>query len=172
MYILVPYNISPIQQGIQAGHAVEQYRVKYPDDKVYEDYVKNWKTWMVMNGGTTNSNRDLDTCIAVGTLNQDLDTLSDAGIQVGTFIEPDLNDALTAVCFVCDERVFNKTDYPDFKDWLLDNTDDREEWKLIKKSKEEYVMTEYPSMYTKWVAFIGGYENLVRREVLKYKRFA
>ena len=25
MYFLVPYNLSPIQQGIQAGHALQEY---------------------------------------------------------------------------------------------------------------------------------------------------
>ena len=45
MYFFVPYNISPIQQAIQAGHAVEQYAHKFRNDPEYIDYVKNWKTW-------------------------------------------------------------------------------------------------------------------------------
>ena len=32
MMVLVPYNISPIQQGIQFGHAVVEYMLNFPTD--------------------------------------------------------------------------------------------------------------------------------------------
>ena len=56
MYGLVPYNISPIQQGIQFGHAVVEYMLNFPVDlRVYKD-TKKWaeedKTFIILNGGT------------------------------------------------------------------------------------------------------------------------
>lgn len=124
MYFLVPYNISPIQQAIQAGHAALEYAHKYKDDPEYIDFIENWKTWIILNGGTTNSNRELGTGISVGTLNQALDNIIEQdNIKFSIFNEPDLNDALTAVCLVVDERVFNREEYPDFSDWSRNNPD-------------------------------------------------
>ena len=39
------------------------------------------------------------------------------------FSEPDLNFALTAVCFIADERVFNYEDYPEDDPEDVDNYD-------------------------------------------------
>ena len=118
MYFFVPYNISPIQQAIQAGHAALEYARKYADAGFFQEFVDYHKTWIVLNGGTTNDQRDFDG-VPVGTLNQIGDQLQDNDIPFSYFREPDLNDALTALCFIADERVFNREDYPDFVNWLL-----------------------------------------------------
>ena len=119
MYFLVPYNISPIQQAIQAGHAALEYARKYGDDEEFKDFVDNHKTWIILNGGTTNCMREIGTGLSKGTLNQALDAISEhPDIKCAFFTEPDLNDALTAICLIVDERVFNREDYPDFGDWL------------------------------------------------------
>jgi len=142
MYFLVPYNISPIQQAIQAGHAALEYALKYPDDEDFIDFVDNHKTWIILNGGTTNDKRELGTGIAKGTLNQALDAIAEQGnIKYSVFEEPDLNNALTAICLIVDERVFNREDYPDFSDYLRNlgfrKDSEIEDWKL-KKLEEEY----------------------------------
>ena len=59
--------------------------------------------------------------IVTGTLDQIGDSLLENDVQFAYFQEPDLNDALTALCFIVDERVFNKEDYPDFVKYLVDN---------------------------------------------------
>ena len=69
---------------------------------------------MIMSGGTTNSNRSLGTGESIGSLNQIVDSLADNGIDHAVFVEPDLNNALTAVCFLADERVFDYEKYPDW----------------------------------------------------------
>ena len=120
MYGLVPYNISPIQQGIQFGHAVVEYGLKHGrthviNDKVctYTRWARNDKTFIILNGGTTNNNEE-----RFGTLNSAVALLSSLDVKLATFHEPDLGDQLTAVVFLVDERVWNKEKYPDYTDRL------------------------------------------------------
>lgn len=110
MYDLVPYNISPIQQGIQFGHAVVEYGLQHGRKVEYQSWAKQWKTFIILNGGTTNITH---TIRKRGSLNMHLDLLVANEIPHSTFYEPDLGDQLTAVVFIVDERVFNKEKYPD-----------------------------------------------------------
>ena len=67
MYFLVPYNISDTQKGIQAGHAMGEYVLKYgrhnPDHVVW-DFLEKWKTWIILNGSTTNF-KMIEVCVKV-----------------------------------------------------------------------------------------------------------
>jgi hypothetical protein len=109
MYGLVPYNISPIQQGIQFGHAVVEYGLKHSKSDEYQRWAKHDKTFIILNGGTTNNSGYLD---SMGTLNKHLVTLQENKIPLAVFHEPDLGNQLTGVVFLVDERVFNKDKYP------------------------------------------------------------
>ena len=120
MYGLVPYNISPIQQGIQFGHAVVEYGLKHGrthviNDKVctYTRWARNDKTFIILNGGTTNNNEE-----RLGTLNYAESELYSMGVKLATFHEPDLGDQLTAVVFLVDERVWDKLTYPEYDELL------------------------------------------------------
>jgi hypothetical protein len=114
MYGLVPYNLSPIQQGIQFGHAVVEYMIKFRDFPDLTKWAEEDKTFIILNGGTTNDNFiDYIDCEFKGTLNNYAKELYFQGIKTATFNEPDLGNQLTAVVFLVDERVFNKTKYPD-----------------------------------------------------------
>jgi len=120
MYGLVPYNISPIQQGIQFGHAVVEYGLEYghKSDDPYLQWARNDKTFIILNGGTTNRNED-----HWGTLNQSVLELGRLRVQYTTFYEPDLGDQLTAIVFLVDERVWDKDKYPEFNKFLeVDHT--------------------------------------------------
>jgi len=118
MYGLVPYNLSPIQQGIQFGHAVVEYSlasVKMRERK-YSYWAKNCKTFIILNGGTTNwdwFHRPKSNDERLGTLNKHLITLNEMDITVATFSEPDLGDQLTAIVFLVKEEVYNREKYPD-----------------------------------------------------------
>ena len=130
MFGLVPYNLSPIQQGIQYGHGVQEYNNAY-DDSVREGYMseeevsafKEWKndckTFIILNGGTTNNNP-----AKLGTINQHWQTLKDMEFHTVIFQEPDLGDQITAVVFLVDERVYNKKKFPVYIDehgrWPVD----------------------------------------------------
>lgn len=118
MYGLVPYNISPIQQGIQFGHAVVEYNLKFGETSEYQKWAKQDKTFIILNGGTTNNNPE-----SLGSLNQHLQTLLDNGVKLATFTEPDLGDQLTSIVFLVDDRVFDKKTWTDYDgDLYLDNT--------------------------------------------------
>jgi hypothetical protein len=140
MYFIVPYNISEIQKGIQAGHAALEFAYEYKNDFETWEFIENHKTWIILNGGTTNNEYELGTGNAVGTLNQCVQDISNFNfenpnniIKYSVFQEPDLNNALTAICLIVDERVFNRKDYPDFDWWVAKNdmfirADDKENW--------------------------------------------
>jgi hypothetical protein len=128
MYCLVMYNISPIQQGIQAGHAiVELSREGVPiTDKPwpnhsYKEWAEHWKTIMILNGGTSLEADQLHKVKAphiaeIGSMQRHRETLEDFGIPYGAFYEPDLNFSLSALAFV-----LPKTIYTDYALWA--NTD-------------------------------------------------
>lgn len=172
LYGIVPYQLTGIQQGIQFGHSAIEYAVdvidilidQYTENKYdlesvklakdYMTWARKYKTFIILNGGTTNTNED-----RLGTLNQHLQTLKDNNIFCSTFYEPDLGDQLTAVNFLADERVFKKEDYPDFEDWYSLN-------------ESSITSLEYPIVYKEWVDFVGGEKNVFLREFLKQFRLA
>ena len=129
MYGLVPYNLSPIQQGIQFGHAVVEYGLEFFDTQEYQEWARRDKTFIILNGGTTNDNT-----MRLGTLQQNYFELTDRGIKVGEFHEPDLGDQMTAVVFLVDDRVFDKVNWPDYNGtFYVDGTPEATEyynWKM------------------------------------------
>lgn len=178
MYFFVPYNLSPIQQAIQAGHASLEYAHKYGGKELFIDFIDNWKTWIILNGGTTNSKRDFEG-IPQGSLNQIGDSLLENGIDFSYFEEPDLEDALTALCFIADERVFNYKDYPEFSEWLLtvDFSDDSVEkllsFTISTKDTIEGLKEKFGGYYKSWERDVmGGEKNVFLRELLKGKKLA
>ena len=147
MYIFVPYNLSPIQMGIQAGHAALEYAYVHGKTKLFKDFVLNHKTWILLNGGTT---RDVDASMEhgmePGTLNKISYELDRYNIPHAAFREPDLNFALTAVCFIADERVFRFDLYPDWNG--------------------------NPNDYGAWEEELGGAQNAFLRNLIRDKRLA
>ena len=172
MYGLVPYNISPIQQGIQFGHAVVEYGLSQTQQdstdtelSPYNQWAHNDKTFIILNGGTTNNSRmALDN---YGTLNKAKDELAQMGIQTATFYEPDLGDQLTAVVFLVDERVFDRETYPDYIDIPYDIDKDGESENTIKQWEDNNSMNR-----AKWEEKIGGEKNDFLRTWLKNFRLA
>lgn len=166
MYGLVPYNLSPIQQGIQYGHAVVEYgrlSTKFGGISIYNKWADNDKTFIILNGGTTNTNPD-----RLGTLNKDVIKLHENNVACASFFEPDLGDQLTAVVFLVDERIFNRELYPDF-------VGSPYPWPSNKKpSEKEFSKWEVENNknYEKWVEKIGGPKNVFLRDFLRTKKLA
>lgn len=154
MYGLVPYNLSPIQQGIQFGHAVVEYAQEYGFDESYKKWARIDKTFIILNGGTTNFHPD-----RLGTLNQHRETIAAMWGDYAVFFEPDLGDQLTAVVFLVDERVWNKEKYPglmDIPEWMTDEFEINWRNEINKKNIEA----------------MGGNHIWLFREFLSQFRFA
>ena len=174
MYGLVPYNLSPIQQGIQYGHAVVEYGLDNFQSQSYLDWAKYDKTFIILNGGTTNKRASIVTGEYVGSLNNHLVALKDAGVVFSKFEEPDLGDQLTAVVFLVDERVFNKEMYPEFIDYvkqfpeIIATFEDKSLSQIVRHLEERRA-----EVYLNWVEeVLGGETNEFLRKFLKQFRLA
>ena len=170
MYGLVPYNLSPIQQGIQFNHANDVYSVEWgTNNQQYDWFRTEWMTNMLYNGGTSNEGHYVRHGFKnewyVGSMQQHLADLTTNGIRVSTFNEPDLNSMLTAIVFLVDERCFDKKLYEDFTfDKPLSEDATSTEVATWFKEKDE--------AYSKWLNFIGGEKNAFLREFLRGKKLA
>jgi len=162
MYILTPYNISPIQQGIQSLHGCVEYAQKHFKDSDYQDWAKNFKTVIILNGGTTNNGFNG----GPGTMQMHLEALKKNKIKHSVFFEPDLNNALTAVCFLVNEKVFNRKKYPDYVEPFPTPGF------KIKGFVPVVVDNKGCVNYKEWVKSIGGKQNEFLRDFLKPFRLA
>ncbi len=166
MYGLVPYNLSEIQKGIQYGHSVVEYFTLNKDDEtelILNKWAKKDKTFIILNGGTTNENKGSE---FYGTLQTHRDTLRLNDIFISEFKEPDLNNTLTAITFLVDERVYDRVSYPDF-------IEEKVSWKDKKNVKEvERIDNNNRINYVKWVDKIGGVKNVFLRDFLKNFKLA
>ena len=139
IYGLVPYNLSPIQQGIQHGHGVIEYSLDFGDTPEYQKWAKKDKTFIILNGGTTNGRRfDGD---LVGSLNRHGVDLTVNGIKNSRFYEPDLGDCLTSVVFLVDDRVFDRVAWPEYDGLTYDDgtPDPTEYWEWKMKFSESEI---------------------------------
>ena len=159
MYGFVPYNISEIQKGIQFGHAVVEYGLLYSKTPEYEQWAWEDKTFIILNGGTTNESMIGE---YMASMNKTLEALKKNKIKHAAFYEPDLNDALSAIVFLVDERVFDKIKYPDPENKFILEIPDG--WKFTdKKDSKEYEIFD---------KMIGGKQNIFLRELLSKARLA
>ena len=146
MYGLVPYQLTGIQQGIQAAHSFIEYGLDHFSSKEYQEWASVYKTVILLNGGTTNNNPE-----KLGSLNKHANYLESIGVKIARFHEPDLGDQLTAICFILNEKVFNKNLYPDYVNETEEDVDlvwsdelnemvleeDYEDWKMTFNEDEE-----------------------------------
>jgi hypothetical protein len=102
MYSLVLYNMSPIQQGIQTAHSIVEYAQAYFQTLEYQRWAQVDKTVIILNGGSSIK------------LKEHIDYLIDNQIvDLAFFKEPDLYNGITSVCFLADERIWDRETYPD-----------------------------------------------------------
>lgn len=184
MYGLVPYNISKIQQAIQYGHAVQEYNnmmfeelfkekwaqeTKSPEFAAFQKWANVDKTFIILNGGTTNF-RLVDEEVGkvhTGTLNNHLREIRENGIRHADFYEPDLGDQLTAVVFLADERVWNKEKYPDH-----DPNPQPDSVEISPGVYETPGVHLIPESMDSYKNRLGGEQNVWLREFLRQFRLA
>jgi len=178
MYGFVPYNISEIQKGIQFGHAVVEYGIENFASGQYLDWAKYWKTFIILNGGTSNHSMNRyhhDENEYQGSMEDILEVLMLNEVKLATFYEPDLNDMLSAIVFIIDERVFNRKVYLDFGDWVMENHFSYLQDNLMNSNKIERMRKDgyflngsdkERKLYSDWVDFVGGEKNAFLRDFL------
>jgi hypothetical protein len=181
MYFLTMYNLLDIQKGIQSGHAgfeyIKNHFKKYGTLLPFlMDFLEYYKTWIILSGGTSNSGKESYYGLEqeFGSMEQHLQLLNENNIECSPFYEPDLNYSLSSIAFIIDERVFNKKDYPDFKNFIINNlTLISPQIELeIKISSDEQLQLKYQEEYIKWNDLIGGKQIIFLREFLSDKRLA
>jgi hypothetical protein len=162
-----------IHAGIQCGHAAMEYVFEFinPKDPCWE-FIKDDKTWVILNGGTSNHSNDYK--IGINNLSEfnDQNNLFIESDDLGTmeqhwnymtrelpfvnktlFFEPDMNNALTSICFIVPNIIFNRKDYPDFDKWIL-NTESQFDLEPLNIDKTD--------LYKYWVNDIMQGENNVK----------
>jgi len=175
MYGLVPYNISPIQQGIQFGHAVVEYGINQKSEKsiaAYEQWAHNDKTFIILNGGTTN--KRLIDGVPFGSLNQHVITLKEMGVDTAEFYEPDLGEELTATVFLVPKQVYNKKEYLNFDEYTIDTISDLETALEINESYKRcnFDNRNLKETHEEWTEYMGGKTNVELRYFLSKFKFA
>ena len=98
MYHVVMYNLSGIQKGIQAGHAALEYAQQHGDTELYKEFIKDHKTWIVLDGGGSKQ------------MEEYLKLAKSLNLRHAHFVEPDLNDSISAITFLCDVKDRDATD--------------------------------------------------------------
>jgi len=158
-YGIIPYNIKPIQAGIQYSHSIVEYVLENFNTKAFRLWGKLHKTAILLDGGSSNhtENRYSEEEYT-GTMEEHLKLLQENDIQFSTFYEPDLNDMLSCIFLIADERTFNFKKYPDYG--LTYNT-------LTKKFDKQPIWTPDLKPTKEWIESIGGQKNYFLRELLR-----
>jgi hypothetical protein len=128
----------------------------------FNKWRKEDKTFIVLNGGTTNESISDKW---YGSMQKYRDTLYENGVVFGEFYEPDLNNTLTSIVFLVNERVFDKVNYPNFEKEMLPWSKTKPSEKKLKELEERNA-----NNYENWIDKIGGPKNAFLREFLsKFK---
>jgi len=165
MYFFVMGNIGTIDKGIQAGHCAQEYSNVFGDTELYKDWFKNFKTFILLSGGTSNNGLIFNPLpctdeTKLGSMELHEKFLIDNKIPYTPFREPDLNNSLSALCFICDNKVFDWENYPSFEKWL----------KLNPPISEEPFDMEI--MKSQWTDLVGGEQNAKLKELICGKKLA
>lgn len=140
MYFLVLRHLSGINKAVQTSHAIAEYSFRYHNYTDFQDYVTKDKTIVMLDGGT---HQDMVESQRI---------LKENGIKHSYFLEPDINDAMTAICFLVDERIWNRENYLSYKAFIEEKINDYQI-----DIERNYV----PSYECDWVDYIGGKQNNV-----------
>lgn len=149
MYVLVLKQLSGIDKGIQAAHACLEYALKYGETNDYRNYINNDKTIIVLNGGTSSDFLNI------------YNTLQDANINFGYFKEPDLNNTITAICFLVDKLVYDAISLDRYLEHFY-----------LPKIKSVDGEVNYEKGRLDYIEYIGGETNFALKTIISGKHLA
>jgi len=152
MYYLVLRHLSGINKAVQTSHCSIEYAIKYQNEPDFLKYSTIDKTIVMLDGGT----------------HQDMvetqKLLEESGVKHGYFLEPDINNAMTAICFLVDERLWKRelymTDYNRFV-----------EQRLMEDEISHYA-SYVPEYLGDWIKYIGGKENNTIYNIIRGKKLS
>ena len=136
------------------------------EDTDFLEWAKFHKTVILLNGGTSNSGKESYYGLEPrkGSMENHLESLKENGIKAVPFYEPDLNYSLSSIDFIVDERVYNRTKYPDYTPLDVQEVEDSI---MTTKNFDHFVEAkecgELSQSFLNWVESIGGEKNLFLR---------
>lgn len=139
MYCLVLRHLSGMNKGVQSSHVCMEYGYVYRNTEDFKQYITKDKTMIVLDGGTS---QDLEY------INEQLDINS---INHWSFNEPDINNCITAVCFLVDNRVWDRENY---------------------YTEKEFYEKRQTESWDDWCEYVGGVKNAVISDLIKNKKLA
>lgn len=154
MYMLVLPSLSSIQKGIQAMHALEEYHIIYGETKELYKWGRNDKAIKILNVESLEK------------LTEIKKELVKREIRFSYFNEEGLNDLLTALCLIVEDKVYDCEQYPDYHTWCFNNHIDAE----IMLPTDPPKFERNKENYSKWLEFIGGESNEFLKEMLSSKK--
>lgn len=152
LYSFTHCYMSPIQHGIQTGHLTDSMTVEYileykeTQSEVYKDWIKNHKTYIVLNGGNSRNIADIS---------NHLEYYGEAlKLPYGTFCEDEdsMEGILTCVGIVVPECYYDAT-----KDYFTSNDVEYYNYVYTTNTCEE-VIYEYDSVEWHLINLIKSYK--------------
>lgn len=95
MIVVSMRHLSGLQKALQGAHAIVEYEQKFGDTLEYKRWAKKDKTLIILEANTSKQ------------LEATFNELKKLKYPVEKFIEPDLSNGITAICFLISEEVFN-----------------------------------------------------------------
>lgn len=152
MYCINIRHLSGVNKAVQANHSSVEYVWKYKNEKYLEHYINEDKTTIMVDGGTHQDMCDIQ------------QTLKTAGINHTYFIEPDLNNCMTAITVIADERVWDRINYKSYDEFV--------DMCMIDDNLNPQLSSIRPEYLEQWYEYIGGEKNHILIELLKNKKLS
>lgn len=150
MYNLVLRQLNPIQKGVQAAHSMMEYASKHHKRPEFIQWSNVDKTIIILDGGTY---QDLKECRR---------TLDDLNVSYACFYEEDLNDLMTSISFIAEDKVWDCKTYP-----VLEEASN-----LLPFLGSQFEDGTSESDIPEWLAEMGGIKNLKLRNFIFSKKLS
>lgn len=107
MFALVAHNLPSLYKGVNIAKAMVNYIKNFGDTPEYEDWSKfDLDKISVLDGGFFNSKFDKDSGLPYGDMDKYLLQLEEYHVNVGTYLDPNANNGLTAIVFIVPSSVY------------------------------------------------------------------